>query len=133
MNKTEKLKNATQNVTYLDIIRCFNNLNSTLRGEYYASGKDLVAFHGKRLPGFIYTGYAAGVGIRRILDAIGIRYVTRMNGGSGIYEESEIYIEDEKSKKRIMDIFEKTGMFYSNVSVDLNTTILDKQLIQHIR
>ena len=121
MDKTDKLKNAGKQVTYWNVINAFNNLNKDLGGEFYASSTNLKTPDGKTVPGFVYTGYAAGVGIRRILDSVNIKYVTFMKGGSGIEENSEIHIEDPESKKIMLDILEKTGAFQSNINREINT------------
>ena len=136
MTKTERFQNATQKVTYWDVRQAFNNLNERLRGEYYLSSKDLISAEGKKVPGFSYTGYAAGVGLRRILDALNIKYTTHMKGGSGVDEHSEIHIVDIDSQKRFLDILEKCGSFESTVRVELkrtNENFMYNPLFQQIR
>lgn len=135
MAKTEQLKEAIKKVTYWDVIRAFNNVNKLLDGEYYSSTVNLTTPEGQKVPGFVYTGYAAGVGIRKVLDALGIKYSTFMKGGSGINEESEIHITDEKSQKRFLDILEKCGDFRANVSMEMNTMNEKRNnpLLQNIR
>lgn len=136
MTKTEQLKNATQKITYWDVVQAFNHLNEMLRGESYLSRTDLISSEGKTVPGFDYTGYAAGVGLRRILDALNIKYITHMKGGTGVGENSEIRIVDADSQKKFLDILKKCGMFQSNVRVELNHTkenFMNDQLFQQIR
>lgn len=135
MTKTEQLKEATKKATYLDVVRAFNNVNKMLGGEYYSSAVNLITPEGQKVPGFVYTGYAAGVGVRKVLDALGIKYSTFMKKGSGINEESEIHITDEKSQKRFLDILEKCGRFQSNITTELDTMKENKNnpLLQNIR
>ena len=135
MTKTEQLKDATRKTTYLDVVRAFNNVNKMLGGEYYSSAVNLTTPEGKKVPGFVYTGYAAGVGVSKVLDALGIKYSTFMKKGSGIDEESEIHITDEKSQKRFLDILEKCGRFQSNIFSEFSTMNENKKdpLLQNIR
>lgn len=135
MTKTDQLKEATKKATYLDVVRAFNNVNKMLGGEYYSSVVNLTTPEGKKVPGFVYTGYAAGVGVRKVLDALGIKYSTFMKKGSGINEESEIHITDEKSQKRFLDILEKCGDFRANVNTEMNTMNENRNdpLLQNIR
>lgn len=135
MTKTEQFKNAAQKLTYGDVAKQFNNLNDTLVKEYYYSSTDLITPEGEHVPGFVYTGYVAGVGIRRILDWLGLRYTTHMKGGSGIDEKSEIHISDQESKKRILNILEKTGEFraYHNHDLEKMLRMAKNPLLEIIR
>lgn len=120
MDKQKKFQEAAGKVTYWDVVETFNNLNKHLGGEYYASSKNLITPEGEKVPGFVYTGAAAGFGIRNILDSLNIKHTTLMKGGSGVEEQSEIHIIDAASQKRILDILEKCGDFYANVFRKLN-------------
>lgn len=135
MTKKDQLKEATKKATYLDVVRAFNNVNKMLGGEYYSSAVNLTTPEGQKVPGFVYTGYAAGVGVRKVLDALGIKYSTFMKKGSGINEESEIHITDEKSQKRFLDILEKCGNFRANVNTEMNIMNENRNnpLFQNIR
>ncbi|HBP26699.1 MAG TPA: hypothetical protein DD611_01800 [Alphaproteobacteria bacterium] len=136
MNKQEQFQRANKKITYGDFIRAFNRLNEKLDGEYYCSATDLITPKGKKVPGFVYTGYAAGAGIRNILDAVGIKYITHMKGGAGVAEQSEIYIEDPASQKRFLSILEVCHRFSANQRVEIDTratNCFDDQWFQQIR
>ena len=116
MTKQEQFKGGSEKIiTYWSVIKWFNDLNDLLSGEHYRSYTDLVTPDNEHVPGFKYKGYAAGAGIGKILDSIGIKYITYVKGGSGIEEKSEIYITDPKSAKLMLDILEKTGGFSANI------------------
>jgi hypothetical protein len=133
MTKQEHFKDVAKKITYLDVINAFNQLNKKLGGEYYSSANNLITPEGKKVPGFIYNGYAAGVGIRHILDALNIKYSTHIKSGSGTEEQSEIHIVDATSQKRILDIFEKCGDFKANLNRETNTVVARNLLLQQIR
>lgn len=134
MNKIKQFQNAAKKLSYWDVIQAFNKLNERLGGEYYTSSTNLITPDGKKVPGFIYTGSAAGIGIRNILDILNIKYITYMKDGSGIDEHSEIHIIDSASQKRMLDIFEKCGNFSANVYMKKHRYIpIDPLLLQHIR
>lgn len=136
MNKQEQFQKANKKITYGDFINAFNRLNERLGGEYYYSTTNLITPEGKKVPGFVYTGYAAGVGIRNILDVVGIKYITHMKGGTGVAEQSEIHIEDPVSQKRFLGILEVCHEFSANQRVELNTRAtnrFDNQWFQQIR
>ena len=122
MSRQEQLQNASKKITYWNVVEAFNNLNKHLGGEYYASSKSLITPEGEKVPGFVYTGAAAGFGIRNILDSLNIRCITLIKSGSGVEEQSEIHIVDPASQERMLDILEKCGDFYSNVFRKLNTS-----------
>jgi hypothetical protein len=139
MNNVQKFQNAIKNtkekMTYANVMEMFNDLNKTLRGEFYTNANGLKRPEGGTAIGFVYEGYAAGVGLRRILDTIGIKYSTFMKGGTGIEEKSEIHI-DAKDEKRMADIFEKIGQLQSNLSHEINTQLANVEnnpLFQQIR
>jgi len=139
MDKTkifEQGKNEIRkNMTYADVVQLFNELNKSLNGEYYAYTTGLKRPEGGQAFGFVYTGYAAGIGLRRILDKIGIKYSTFMKGGSGIKEESEIHI-DAQDEKKMLDIIEKIGDVKSNLRTEIdvtNSNFANNPLFQQIR
>jgi len=123
--KQEKFQDAKKKATYWDVVKAFNALNKILGSEYYSSSINLTTAKGEKVPGFVYTGYAAGVGLGRILDALNVKYVTFMKGGSGVEEQSEIHVVDKESQKRILDIFEKVGDLKSNVQSELDMKIVN--------
>ncbi len=135
MNKQKQFQDAARKLTYWDVAQAFYDMSKMLHGEYYCSATELFTAEGKKVPGFVYTGYAAGAGIRRILDALNIKYIIYIKGGSGIDEKSEIHIKDEKSQKRFLDILEKCGRFETNLHMELNPLIDNRKnpLFQQIR
>lgn len=124
MEKTKNFDQAKENITYLDLRRMFNELNKQLRGEFYANSKDLKRPDGSKAIGFVYEGYVAGIGLRKILDIVGIKYSTNVKSGTGTNEKSEILI-DVKDEKRMLDIFEKLGVLQSNIYTGINTQNLN--------
>lgn len=133
MKKTEQFQDAVKKITYWDVIDAFNRLNDRLNGEFYGSSDNLVSSEGQRVPGFVYTGYAAGVGIGKILDNLKIKYITYIKSGSGVEEQAEIHIIDDASQKRILDIFKKCSGFQSNVKHEKNVLVARDSLLQQIR
>jgi hypothetical protein len=135
MDKAKGFKEATAKITYADVINMFNSLNKILHGEYYSDSKNLKRPEGGSAIGFVYTGYAAGAGLRKILDTLNIKYSTNIKGGNGVTEKSEILI-DAKDEKRMADIIEKIGHLQSNVSREIQVSgnqALNNQLFQQVR
>ncbi len=136
MNKKDSLTQANKKIaskmTYADVVQMFNNLNEILGGEYYESRTNMVDTNGEWVPGFVYTGYQAGMGLNRILDKLGIKYSTLILSGSGVEEESEIHIYPE-SAQRMRDILEKTGGFASNVKREIRHDVTRNKLMEQIR
>ncbi len=136
MDKSKNFKDANKKIlTYMDVVKMFNELNETLHGEYYAYSSKLKRPEGGQAVGFVYTGYAAGIGLNRILDKIGIKYSTFMKSGSGINEESEIHI-DVKDEKKMLNIIEKIGDVKSNLQTQIdvtNSNFANNPLFQQIR
>jgi len=121
MDKSRNFKDANKAIlTYMDAVNMFNKLNETLRGEYYAYSNKLKRPEGGTTVGFVYTGFAAGNGIRKILDTIGFKYSTNMKKGSGIDEESEILI-DKTDEKRMSTMIKTIGQLQSNVRYEIDT------------
>ena len=135
-NFQQAMAAAKEQITYADIIEMFNDLNKILGGEFYASANDLDRPEGGKAIGFVYTGYMAGVGLRKILDKIGIKYSTFMKGGTGASEESEIHIDksDEQMMRKIMS---QIGHMQSNQTIEINVrngiNIRNNPLFQNIR
>ena len=121
LNKQKKFQDSIKEMTYASVAKMFNDLNKTLRGEQYSFAKGLKRSEGGTAIGFVYTGYAAGVGLRNILEALKIHHSTLIKSGSGISENSEIHI-DEKDTKKMLDIIEKIGERKSNLSTELSVT-----------
>ena len=119
VEKSEALKKgisvAKEKLTYAQVANMFNDLNKILRGEYYSYAKDLKRPEGGKAIGFVYTGYAAGVGLRNILQTLHIKYSVVMKGGSGFNENSEIHIDDE-DKEKMLDIIGIIGERTSQIT-----------------
>lgn len=110
-------------ITYAGLMGAFNNLNNVLHGEWYGFHNKMTNTTGGTTCGFSYKGYAAGMGLRNILDKINIRYVTYTKHGSGIDEESEIHI-DPRDQKKMLNIIENLGYEpTSNVTVEIDIRI----------
>ena len=121
LSKQTNFQYSTKEITYANAAEMFNDLNKKLHGEYYSFAKSLKRPEGGTAVGFVYTGYAAGVGLRNILNTLKINHSTLMKGGSGINEDSEIHI-DEEDKKKMLDIIEKIGERKSNLYTEPSIT-----------
>ena len=133
MDKKNAFRAGRESVkkTYADVSQMFNGLNGMLHGETYVYSDNLKHSEGGKAIGFEYTGYAAGVGLRNILDSIGVKYTTLMLGGSGVNESSQILIKPE-SEERMKAIAEKISMDYRIYS-DHDTMIAKNPLSEQIR
>lgn len=132
MDKQKKLQASTKELTYANVAEMFNDLNKTLHGEYYSYAKGLKRPEGGIAIGFVYKGYAAGVGLRNILKTLKINHSTLMKGGSGINENSEIHI-DEEDEKKMLDIIAKIGERTANLYSDPKIDIANNPLFQKIK
>ncbi len=124
IDKIQDYKKASQKIlTYLDVRNMFNALgkNVSAVGAWYGFFDKITNREGQQTCGFKYTGFVAGVGLRNVLDDLGIKYYTYMASAmnDGVNEESEIYI-DVKDKDKMLDIYRKIGQIDSNVRVDNN-------------
>ena len=132
MDKQKKLQTGIKELTYANAAEMFNNLNKTLHGEYYSYAKGLKRPEGGIAIGFVYKGYAAGVGLRNILNTLKINHSTLMKGGSGINENSEIHI-DQEDEKKMVDIIEKIGEIKSNLYTEPRIDTANNPLFQKMR
>ena len=108
-----------EQITYVDVINMFNELNAILGDERYRSADNLDRPEGGKAIGFVYTGYMAGEGLCKILNKIGLHYTTFMKAGSGITEESEIHI-DKSDEQTMRKIIKNIGCLQSNQSIESN-------------
>ena len=112
--------NFEKGITYMDAINMFNDLNDSLGGDgFYRFQEKLTDMEGRTVPGFIYKGYMAGQGLRKVLNNLGIEYVTHMKSGTGVDEESEIIVSPE-SVGKMMDIYKKIGFMQSRQRITVN-------------
>ena len=121
----KKIQEIEKQNTYLNVINAFNNLNKRLSGEYYSSSVGLITEEGEKVPGFVYVGFVAGIGICKILYDLNIKYERYIKRGSWFDEHGELRIVDSESQKRILGIFAKTGVLKTNNSF--------LQLLQQVR
>ena len=102
MSQSEDFVQQTpKKLTLSDIAQMFSNLDKSLNVETYSFKTNLIRPEGGNAVGFAYTGYAAGAGLRDILNNAQIYYSVVMHGGTGINENSEIQIEDMHEKKML--------------------------------
>ena len=104
MSQYEETTNFTpkaEQLTYADVARMFDDLKKSLHVEKFSFSTNLSRPEGGTAVGFAYTGYAAGAGLRNILNAAKIYYAVVVRGGTGISENSEIQIEDMHEKKML--------------------------------
>ena len=108
MSQYEEKTNSTtkaKQLTCEDVARMFDDLKKSLHVEKFSFSTNLSRPEGGTAVGFAYTGYAAGAGLRNILNAAKIYYAVVVRGGTGISENSEIQIEDMHEKK-MMDLMQ---------------------------
>ncbi len=109
--------------TYFDVINMFNALNKELgKDGYYRFQKELEDIDGNSVPGFVYRGYTTGIGLRQILDNLGIGYIAHIISGTGVNKESEILIKPE-FVTTLLDIYEKVGMMQSGQQIEVNSKL----------
>ncbi|MBR0213038.1 MAG: hypothetical protein IJQ55_05535, partial [Alphaproteobacteria bacterium] len=104
MSQYEETTNFTpkaEQLTYADVAHMFDDLKKSLHVEKFSFSTNLSRPEGGTAVGFAYTGYAAGAGLRNILNAAKIYYAVVVRGGTGISENSEIQIEDMHEKKML--------------------------------